>query len=98
MSREKKPGIFWGTILKEMRKAAGLNQADIAKAIYEGDPKYTKGNISLIERNIIPITEDKIRLWVQTCGKNMTEFYIRANAPEMQGTPLEASKPHKKSL
>ncbi len=98
MSREKRKGIFWGTVLKEMRKAAGLNQADIAKTIYEGDPKYTKGNISLIERNMVPITEDKIRLWVQTCGKTMTEFYIRANTPEMQDTPLAPSKPHKKSL
>ncbi len=91
MSRKKRQGIFWGIVLKEMRIAAGLNQADIAKVLYEGNPQHEKGNVSLIERNQISITEDKIRLWVKACGKNMSEFYIRA-------TSLETSELLKKSL
>ena len=91
MSRKKRQGISWGIVLKQIRIDAGLNQADIAKALYEGNPQHEKGNVSLIERNKISITEDKIRLWIKTCGKDMSEFYIRA-------TSLEASELLKKSL
>lgn len=84
MSRKKRKGIFWGTVLKEMRLDAGLKLADIAKGIYGGDPKQAKGNVSLIESNKISIKEDKIRLWVEICGKNMAEFFVRATNKELR--------------
>lgn len=89
MSRKKRKGIFWGTVLKDMRKDADLTLADIAKVIYGGDPEQEKGNVSLIESNKISIKEDKIRLWVETCGKEMAEFFVRA-------TNIEALVFHKK--
>lgn len=82
MSRKKRKGIYWGTALKRMRLDAGLNLSDIARVIYGGDPEEAKGNVSLIEGNKISIAEDKIRLWVKTCGKEMAEFYIRVTSLE----------------
>ncbi len=76
MSREKHANRNWGNILMKLRLDAGLTVEGLAKAM--GYPKG-KGKISEIENGKLPIKEEKIRLWVNICGKRMFDFYWLAN-------------------
>ena len=73
MSREKNINRRWGHVLAKLRNDAGFTQAALAKQM--GYPKG-KGKISEIESGKLPIAEEKIRLWVSSCGKTMFDFYV----------------------
>ncbi len=84
MSREKNPNRKWGPVLQRLREDAGLTQPQLA--ILMGYPKG-KGKISEIEAGKLPITEEKIRKWVEACNQTMPTFYVLATAYE-GGTDL----------
>lgn len=76
MSRKINKNFRWGKILKKFRKEGHLNQTEIGEAIgYKGD---AKGNVSEIEQGKLPIDEEKVRLWIEKCGRNIFEFYVLA--------------------
>ncbi len=79
MSREKNQNRRWGKALRKLREDAGLTQPQLA--ILMGYPNG-KGKISEIETGSLPITEEKIRLWIHICRKTMFDFYATATQYE----------------
>lgn len=83
MSRKKRVGLNWGVILREYRKAAGLSQDQMGLIIGYSPDSRPGGNVGDIEKGKLPISEDKLRLWVTACNKNMFDFYKRAGKLEL---------------
>ena len=98
MSRKKRQGLNWGNILKQFRKDAHLTGAEFADALgYKAQGKgEPKGMISEIEQGKLPINEDKIRVWVKHCGKNMFDFYKAVGEHEVDIFLPKSKQPPKK--
>jgi hypothetical protein len=56
-----------------------------------------KGKISEIEKGKLPLTEERIRLWINKCGKTMFDFYSSATIYEGGKSLLEIFKSITKS-
>ncbi len=62
-------------VLRKLREDTDLSQSELANLM--GYPNG-KGKISEIENGKLPIREEDIRCWVQSCKKTILAFYILA--------------------
>jgi len=89
MSRKIHPDRKWGQILKQFREEAHLTQEELAQLM---GFRKGKGKISETEKGKLPLTEERIRLWINKCGKTIFDFYTSAAIYEGGKSLLEIFK------